>query len=111
MNGKYAREYALTCNPMDSWRFSGLKKGISMRHRRIWVRRVEFGDIITSRGKIVRWKIIEDNETGNLYLGFIEEIDHFSGFQHGKVSMYVVDFGEQYRLYRMKSENVLNYIS
>ena len=112
MKGKYAREYALTCSPLDSWRFNGLKKDISMRHRRIWVRKVFPGDLITSKGKIIRWKVVEDEETGNLYLGFIEELDHSAGFRHGKVSIYA--FGWNFRsdslqdliLIRIKTSNL-----
>lgn len=115
MEGKYAREYALTCNPSDRWMFRGMEHGVSTSTQRIWVRKVELGDIITSRGKIVRWKIVKDNKTGHLYLGFIETIDRFSGYRHHKSSIYVLKLDarentQRFKLYRIKDGNLNNLV-
>jgi len=115
MKGKYAREYALTCNPLDRWMFRDMEHEVSTSTQRIWVRKVELGDIITSRGKIVRWKIVKDNKTGHLYLGFIETINRFSGYRHNRSSIYILKLdsrenAQRFKLYRIKDGNLNNLV-
>ena len=111
LKGKYAREYAITCHPADRRLLYKMSRHLSMNHRNIWIRRVEIGDIISSKDGIIRWKIIEDKKTGDLYLAFIEDRNFNEGYRHGETCLYHVelDFREghsqKYMLYRIRSRN------
>ena len=111
MIGKYWKEYAIPVHPRDKGIFYRLTKRIPMNHRNIWVRKVEPGDIISSRTTICRWKFLYDEKNEELYLGWIEPPMGIKPYRHGKVSLYLVVwdtkvYGNKYKLVKIQNNNI-----
>ena len=109
--GKYFREYAVPAHLHDKGIFYRLTKGIPMHHRNIWVRKVQVGDIISSRTTIDRWKFLYDEKNEELYLGWVEPPMGMKPYRHGKVSLYLVVwnndvYGNKYKLIRIQNNNI-----